>query len=262
MLAKEPSQRFATARELSRELRRVQIEYFGDDWPEDLPALDSLAGEPPMDSRIAIARELDGLMKTMAIARRRRRSRAWLVAGLILAFAAGGAAAWLVAQPSSLLADAKEAAPVIPRQSSVLRQWYLASQSGTESAWQSVIDYFPEKRDFTLRAQQQLALIYLRDGDFNRAMPIFEKLANLGDDEQELRVFGLAGKCGVLSLRGKYRESADLLVQLLPLRDKLTSEPMRKLVENAVKKNRTGLGPQTAHEWDAWFEEQFRDDDS
>ena len=262
MLAKEPSQRFATARELSRELRRVQIEYFGDDWPEDLPALDSLAGEPPMDSRIAIARELDGLMKTMAIARRRRRSRAWLVAGLILAFAAGGAAAWLVAQPSSLLADAKEAARVIPRQSSVLRQWYLASQSGTESAWQSVIDYFPEKRDFTLRAQQQLALIYLRDGDFNRAMPIFEKLANLGDDEQELRVFGLAGKCGVLSLRGKYRESADLLVQLLPLRDKLTSEPMRKLVENAVKKNRTGLGPQTAHEWDAWFEEQFRDDDS
>jgi len=261
MLAKEPSRRFASARNLLRELRRVQIEYFGDDWPEDLPALDALAGEPSLNSRIALARELDDLMKTMALARRQRRSKAWLIACLILAFAAGGAAAWFLIQPPLLLADAKQAPQIIPRQSSVLRQWYLASQSGTESAWQSVIDYFPEKRDFILRAQQQLALIYLRDGDFDRAMPIFEKLANLGDDEQELRVFGLAGRCGVLSLRGKYRESADLLTQLLPLREKLTSEPMRKLVENAVKKNRMGLGPQTAREWDAWFEEQFRDDD-
>ena len=44
MLAKDPARRFATARDLLRELRRVQIEHFGDDWPEDLPAWDSLAG--------------------------------------------------------------------------------------------------------------------------------------------------------------------------------------------------------------------------
>jgi len=34
------------------------------------------------------------------------------------------------------------------------------------SRWQSVIDYFPEKEYFTLRAEQQLALIYLRKGEW------------------------------------------------------------------------------------------------
>ena len=66
MLAKDPSRRFATARDLLRELRRVQIEHFGDDWPEDLPAWDSLAAEMPPDPRVAATQQLDGLMKTMA----------------------------------------------------------------------------------------------------------------------------------------------------------------------------------------------------
>ena len=68
MLAKDPSRRMATARDLLRELRRVQIEHFGDDWPEDLPAWDSLAGEPAADPRVAVTQQLDGLMKTMAAA--------------------------------------------------------------------------------------------------------------------------------------------------------------------------------------------------
>ena len=52
MLAKDPAERFATARDLLRELRRVQMEHFGGDWPEDLPAWDSLAAELPADQRI------------------------------------------------------------------------------------------------------------------------------------------------------------------------------------------------------------------
>jgi len=58
----------------------------------------------------------------------------------------------------------------------------------------------PEKEYFTLRAQQQLALIYLRKGDWDRAMSIFEKLASLNLDapnpkiEAELKAFGLAGQ--------------------------------------------------------------------
>ena len=70
----------------------------------------------------------------------------------------GASAAWYAAVPPSLLADAKPAPPAIPKQSTVLRQWYLASQIGTEAAWQSVIDNFPENEYFTLRAEQQLAL--------------------------------------------------------------------------------------------------------
>ena len=115
----------------------------------------------------------------------------------------------------------KPPSAVLPKEKNVLRQWYRASQIGTEAAWQSVIRYFPDKEHFTLHAEQQLALIYFGERDYARAMPIFEKLANLGDDEVELKAFGLAGKCGVLSLQGKYEESTAVLAQLLPIQSKL-----------------------------------------
>jgi eukaryotic-like serine/threonine-protein kinase len=257
MLAKDPSRRTATARDLLRELRRVQIEHFGDDWPEDLPGWDLLAGETAADPCAAATDQLDQLMKTAAAQRRRHGGRIGVAAALVGAFVLGGILAWCTVLPRSLLADAKAAPLPIPKQATVLRQWYLASQSDTEAAWQSVIVYFPEKKYFTLRAKQQLALIYLHDDEYDRAMTIFDELARLGDDEPELRVFGLAGKCGLLSIRGDYQESAELLSQFLP--DQLTSEPMRNLVQHAIKRNRSKLGLQTAPAWNKWFEEQSRD---
>lgn len=261
MLAKDPPMRFATARDLLRELRRVQIEHFGDDWPEDLPGWDLLAGETAVDARVEATEKLDRLMKTMVDQRASHRGRALLAMGLVAAAVLGGALAWrLVAAPSAL-AEAKAAPPAIPKQPTVLGQWYLAGQLGTEAAWQSVITYFPEKQDIALRAEQQLALIYLREGDMDRAMTIFEKLANRGDDEAELRAFGLAGMCGVLSIREDYTGSNAVLAQLLPIRDKLAwCRPMVELVDHAVKRNNARLGLRTAHEWDTWLKEQFRDD--
>ncbi len=260
MLAKDPSQRFASARDLLRELRRVQIECLGEDWPDDLPGWESLAAETHVDARVAATQQLDHLMKTMTIQRYRSRRRAWLSAAIVLAFLLGSVAAWAVIVPRSMLANTETAAPAIPKQRTVLGQWYLASQLGTVAAWQSVIDYFPEKRDIAHRAEQQLALIYLREDDLNRAMTIFENLSNLGDDDAELRAFGLAGKCGVFSLRGNYAESNAVLGQLLPIRDKLTSQPMIELVEHAVRRNSAKMGSKTSQEWDKWFEERFRSD--
>jgi eukaryotic-like serine/threonine-protein kinase len=257
MLAKDPSRRFATARELAHELRRVQIEHFGDDWPEDLPGWESLTLETDVAARMAATERLDELMKTTAARRSRHRNWVWVAASVIAAFLLGGAIAWHVMTPSPLLADAQNAPPAIPKQPNVLRQWYLASQSGTEAAWRSVIEFFPEKKEFVLRAQQQLALVYLRNGDFDRAMAIFEKLSKLGDADEELRVFGLAGKCGILSIRGHYRESAVLLGLFLP--DSVMGEPMRSLVQHAIKRNRAKLGLNTAPEWEKWFDEQSRD---
>jgi serine/threonine-protein kinase len=254
MLAKDPARRFATARDLLRELRRVQIEHFGGDWPEDLPGWDSLAGEAPSDPRLALTEQLDGLMKTMAMARPRRRSWAWLAAALLAAFALGGLAAWCCAVPAPLLASAKQAASDIPQQATVLRQWYVASQIGTEAAWKSVIKYFPKKEAFTLRAEQQLAMLYLHEGQFDQAMAIFDKLARLGGDAVELQAFGLAGQCVVLSRRGRYRESAEAFAQLLPKRDKLSNEPLQKLVDAAEARNDAHLDQQNTPDWENWFE--------
>jgi serine/threonine-protein kinase len=258
MLAKDREKRYPSARDLLRELRRVQIEHFGEEWPEDLPGWESLAAEEPVDPRAAATQDLAAAMKTMALTRPSRLAK-WLLAAALVAACAGGAAvAWLTVVPESVLADVKSTPAPFPRQSSVWRQWYLASQIGTEAAWQSVIDYFSDQRYVTLRAEEQLALIYVREGAYDRAMEIFKDLAAL-DDEVEMKAFGLAGKCGLLSLRGKYQESAEVLDQLWPYHDKLASEPMRKFIGSAAKKNRSKLGTQTGREWDKWLEEQFRE---
>ena len=99
MLAKDPSRRFANARELLRELRRVQIEHFGDDWPEDLPAWDSLIAEMPPDPRVAATQELAELMLKMAQIRPSRRGRVLVAVGLVVAFLLGGTGAWYAGFP-------------------------------------------------------------------------------------------------------------------------------------------------------------------
>ena len=115
MLAKDPSRRFATARELLRELRRVQIEHFGDDWPEDLPAWDSLAAEMPPDPRVAATQELAELMKTWP----QTRPAAAVGAGGRgpgRRLSAGRRGRLVPASRSSLLADANSTDRSIPKQ--------------------------------------------------------------------------------------------------------------------------------------------------
>ena len=262
MLAKDPGRRFATARDLLRELRRLQVEHYGDDWLEDLPGWDSMAGEAPLDPRVVLTQQIEGLMKTTAVRRYGRRGLAWFVAGLLGAFVLGGVGAWHAVVPPSLLADAKDTPLRIPKQNNVLRQWYRASEMGTEDVWQSVIDHFPEKEYFVLRAEQQLALIYLRKDELDRAMTIFEKLAKLGDDEAGLRAFGLAGECGVLSIRGDYEASNAALTELSLIRNELTSRPMIELLNHAVEKNRLELDQRTAQEWGQWLAKRLGDGDS
>ncbi len=97
-------------------------------------------------------------------------------------------------------------------------------------------------------------MLYLHEGDFDRAMTIFDKLARLGADAVELQAFGLAGQCVVLSRRGKYRESAEVFAQFWPLHDKLSNESLQKLVDSAEKRNDSQLDQQNAPDWENWFE--------
>ncbi len=121
--------------------------------------------------------------------------------------------------------------PVVPRQENVLRQWLFASQVGTLEAWQSVIDYFPDRLYWVYRAKQQFARIYLRERDLDRALAVFEELGSLDEAEGELKAFGLAGACTVLSMQGKYRESAHVFYQLTPALTKQLEPSMRQWLD-------------------------------
>lgn len=254
MLAKDPDQRCPSAREVLRRLRRLHQQLADESWPEQLAQWDTALLAVTDPSLTATTQQLEQLMK--ATRRRKPAVAKWaLLLGVAAAFALGAALAGLVAIDDPLAGGAPPPAAPIPRQPTALRQWYYASRIGTEEAWQSVIDYFPDKRYLVEKAEQQLGRIYLREGRYAKALEIFERFAASGDEQQ--RAFGLAGQCGVLTLQGKYKQSAEVLERLWPIRQQLQDPQMQQMVEAVIRKNRAKLGTQTAAQWDQWLAEQF-----
>jgi serine/threonine-protein kinase len=253
MLAKSPERRCASAREIVREVRRVQLEYGGEDLPEDLPGWDSLAGEYSADQRIAATRQLGELMKTLAMQQPKRPRWGRYVLGFAGAFLVGGLIAWFSVIGRSLLADAKESEQSIAKASSAARQYLIACRLGTEEAWKSVINNFGDTNDkiYTPRAQEQLALVYLEKRDLKHAMEIFDELVAMGDAWPEYEAFGLAGRSVAYYFKHQDEQFEQALNKLDPLLSKLNNPLMRLLVANAIKNNRPNsqsvlAGP----EWD------------
>ncbi len=77
------------ARDILRELRRIQMEIFGQDWPEELPGWESLAGETVLVSRSAVTQQLDSLMKTQGHAAKAKPPVSLDFTGLGRRFSAG-----------------------------------------------------------------------------------------------------------------------------------------------------------------------------
>lgn len=258
MLAKAPEQRYSSAQELLRDLRKVQAAELGPD-DEDM-TLACEVGElgATAVSRAETTQRLQSLMQSASAAPRPRLGWKFWCLLFLAAFLGGGAGGWYTHQVPFLLADVDQMPAPVPRQENVFRQWLYASQLGTEEAWRSILDYYPEKTYWVNRAKQQLARIYLREGENQRALEIFNELATLDETEADLRAWGMAGKCGVLVMEGKYREAAAVLDQLLPIRERLVDPPMRQMLNYAVRTVRDKLGPQSAREWKQWLDEQFR----
>jgi len=124
-----------------------------------------------------------------------------------------------------------------------------------------VIHYYPDNEQLTRRARQQLARLYFREGDHDRAMTLFSEFAALDDpSDRSLRAWGLAGQYGLLTLQGRSDEAAEILNALWPIREALRDPAMRRVLHYAVKKNHAQLLPDTADQWDRWLAEQFSDD--
>ena len=257
MLAKDPAERWQSAAELLRALRRLQQEHFAEGWPEELPGWDSIPIAVPDQSDFNLTRQLDGLAKTMAMANTGQKRRWWLwLTASAAAFVVGLGLARLI-NGSAPLVPRGMAGGFVSRQPTPLAQVYLAAQLGTEEAWRSVEKYYPASTPLVRRAKQQLARIYLREGRHADAMAIFEEFASGGPGE-EYRAFGLAGKAAILTLQNRYRESAEVLETLWPIRDKLRDAQMQQLVHTVLKKNRSEIGPNPSNQqWQQWLDQSF-----
>ncbi len=252
MLAKDPQARYQSAAQLSADLRRLQSPQ-----SDSEPRPDEIA--VPEQAVASTTQRLQAMMNVAGQARGRRLGWGGRVAAALAAFAVGAAAALLATRDRSSLAEFKPDHPPIPQQDSVLRQWYYAAELGTEDAWWSVIEYFPEKTYMVFRAKQQLARIFLRQGRYEEATALFEEFTFTGQPGGEMHAFGLAGQCGVLTIQGRYQESATILAQLWPIRSQLRDPQMRQMLSHVVRKNRSELGSQTTQDWETWLSDQFRD---
>lgn len=189
MVAKRADDRFASPNELLAELRTLTRSAVEAGWAEpgdDASAWEALAstsGGPAATLRLS--RALDDTLQLNA--QQPQRSRRWLalaaclVAGLVL----GG-----VTRPKSLLAGAAREAELRP---DVRSQLFHAKLVDTESAWQAVIQRFPDSDPFyRYLAMQGLVRLYLNLGHDAKAYTQAKRLADLGEDEQSLRTFGRA----------------------------------------------------------------------
>jgi len=261
MLAKDPNKRHAGARELLRELRQVQLEYVGDEWPEELPGLETLVGEAAVPEVSHLTQRLQAVMASGPSQRSRR--LVWGLWAVMIAAAclAGASVAYFGLVERPLLASASRRPLAVPPQANVASQWLYAMEVDTEDAWRAVIEYFdqPQYRLYHVRAKQQLARIYVDKGNDEAAMRIFEEFAALDDSQPELRVWGLAGKCWILTKQKQYEQSMAVFAELWPLRRYLEGNAlMSRLLYYAVRENRKKLSPSRApEEWDEWIASQL-----
>ncbi len=254
MLAKDPSDRFATPRQLLHELRAVSIELYHDDPGEEFEgwANDDLPGT--VEARRQATERLGVAMRTTAMPVVRRASIVrWLLL-IPLFFTVGAGAAWALRERPLINASVQDE-ETIPRQDTAESQWLYAFIRNTEAAWQSVPHYFPDDKSYSRRAKQSLALLYLQEYDYRRAMELFDEFASINDAEVQFKAFGLAGQAIVLNRQKKYGESAEKLVDLWPERNKLEGE-MRYLIETMLRQSQpTRDDAKSLRKWREWFRE-------
>jgi hypothetical protein len=228
MLAKDPEQRYATTRDLLRDLRALPVAGDGGELPDEageLPDLDT----QPLSTRSEATQRLDALMKTSSMRAVRRRPLVWAI-GCIVAFAAGGALAWATREPFLL---ANTGTGDITVYDTARRQFVVALAANNEAWYQSVIDNFPNDRAYVPRAKQELAWLYLTEKRQQDALKLFEELAQ--SDEIESKAFGLAGQSFVLTMQGDHLPAAQALMELPALRDRRVDRRVYSKRDSAIK---------------------------
>jgi serine/threonine-protein kinase len=234
MLEKDPKERYASARDLVRDLRALPIAA-GDDEEAWSLAWDESGGTAALRSTAGLqsaTRRLDDVMKTTAlvIVDRRKRYKRLLVAAAA-AFVVGAAAAAIRArsEPGLLSGASVVGAIVVPRQPSAREQFVAAGMQLThvEEWLKSVRQYFPDDPYFTARADQELARLYWNENRLDEALALFGKFA--ARNEEDYKAFGLAGETLVYTKRGELDRAAQTMGRLMPLWKRLDGRMLMEM---------------------------------
>jgi serine/threonine-protein kinase len=259
LLAKDPAKRYPSPRDLLRELRKVQVDHVGEQWPDHLPDLETVGGELVVTPVSEATNRLQTLMSRGQTGRSDQLHWALWAAMIVASFLLGGALGFVYVFEPPLLAQTGNGPLSVPNLDTIESQWLYATQVDSEDAWKAVIEYFDEDqyRPYHVKAKQQLARLYLDEGDDEAAMKIFTEFAELDESQPESRAWGLAGQCWILTKEKHYEQSAAKFAEFWPLRNRLQDPLLARHLFHAVRTNRTKLSPsRTPEEWEQWIESQ------
>lgn len=238
LLAKKPSERFASAAELLKAIRSLR----GEGVSDELLVGTDLWGSPELvalaDSRFDATREIESLLKTQMMLAQRR-TNWWLAPLVILAGLFVGVAVAMAMKPQPLLSAPKGERPLIKRLDSAAAQWYYAQSQDNEESWWAVAIYFPpdksaENRQYVRKAQKGLADLYRREGRLADARLLYEELTKLDSVEKQLRAQGFAGLALVDAEIGSESSVQEALAQLnddRSLLDQTTADEIARLIQ-------------------------------
>ncbi len=215
MLAKQPADRQADARQLLKELRAVKID-MDEDWEliveklsltEVLPASETMSHS---EAQLAATRQLQQVMRGHRKAWYRMRGL-WLlillagVSGLV----AGYLAAWETA-PEGLLKIDNIQNETIPHKETVAQQYEAARwrpPDEQEQFYKAVMDYFPYQPGtagsntiqlYHRRAKSRLAELYLGQERWEDAESLYREFTSYNEIAEEFRATGHAGLAYVM----------------------------------------------------------------
>jgi tetratricopeptide (TPR) repeat protein len=232
MMAKDPSQRYQTAADILKDLRRLGID--SDDWSWEVDAEPALE-EPGAAEAVSLSAATQQLATVLIQQRTMERLTRWVqiavVALALVGFGVGAVVAW-VQRREDAHSSAPAASTEVPRMESARLQYIYACLQGTdealEKALKSVEKYFPydahpENRLYVFRSWQRLGELYLLDGQWQLALQQYQRLADLADDtELYFRALGLVGQAAALSRMNERQATAARLTEATPLLEKLS----------------------------------------
>jgi tRNA A-37 threonylcarbamoyl transferase component Bud32/uncharacterized protein YqgQ len=243
MMAKKPQDRYASAREMVRELRTLPIAADADDasWSAELDQQSALEQSVAAGLQSA-TQHLDALMKTQAVVLKRREPKPRLlliavVAAFVLGGAAAGVKAWREPRILKPLTEAR-----VPRRDTADAQLAAALWPGpdSEERLKSVEFYFPDAQYQVSRARQELARLYWQESRLDEALSEFNHFAGmLNEDYQN---FGLAGQSLVYTKQGAFDKAAEAIGRLQLKKGLARLDPqMAEDIQYALTANRKAL---------------------
>jgi serine/threonine-protein kinase len=215
MLAKDPAQRFQSAREILQDLRALRASEGLGDLSTALEELETLQ---PIGLLNPATERLGNAMKTQAMLLPKRRRWRMAVAGSVVVALVLGLVLAMFSRERPLVDRLDPWRPAVAKEESVQQQYLRAMQLDNELGWRSVLEHWtasdPQQEYYRQRSRQQLAMLYLDRDDLSQAAELFQQFER--SPEPLWHDFGVAGRAVILHRRGRTDEARVLVQQELP----------------------------------------------